>query len=54
MKDARYGEPVVAYLFELLPDEPTPLAASLERTPPQVGHTEAEGCERRMFVGTAK
>src|SRR5271169_1872689 len=46
MKDARYGEPVVAELRGTLPHEPTPLAASLERAPPQVGHTEPERCQR--------
>src|ERR1700751_2624853 len=46
MKDARSGEPIVAELRGTLPHEPTPLAASLERAPPQVGHTEPERCPR--------
>src|SRR5215469_6994051 len=46
MKDARYGEPGVAELRGTLPHEPTPLAASLERAPPQVGHTEPERGQR--------
>src|ERR1700746_1749031 len=45
MKDARSGEPIVAELRGTLPHEPTPLAASLERAPPQVGHTEPERCQ---------
>ena len=46
MKDARHGEPVGAELRGTLPHEPTPLAASLERAPPQVDHTEPERCQR--------
>ena len=46
MKDARYGEPVIAQLPDTPPNEPTPLAASLKRAPPQVGHTEPERRQR--------
>jgi hypothetical protein len=50
MKDFRLGEPVVSDPLDPLPGDPTSLAASRQRTSPEVNHVMAE-CSDRRRVG---